>query len=817
MIQTPYLIVTSSITLLKQLMDEGLPYAEVIVRLKDSNALLFTNTGNNNFLSFKATSDTLGINSVLKLVDPEQEFEERLIAGGLLDVYNGYTRAKKPHAMWSSDGAAGEAIERSQKLKESQPSMPTPQLYIAFGTGPDVGTWAPPMRYVITNFNIDFSEGKVVTLNLATTKEQFDIKTDFPSMGISVYAEGRSRNINLAIDREPIYSYINPDGDREPVSPEFISFHGIICDAIRDLASKLDTGNNVMVLLPNVDRVCREAIFEVKRKTLKDDSRSKNNEKFVEEVLSMFGLTLVRQTNLVETAEAARQVEPAPQVRVFNEAEKALNRQQRIQRDYEKTTFYASIKAFAPVNGVEPNILEAISYVYGKIRERMTEVKPMNRFAYRAEGDEDILKLWSAYSVSGRWPLFQLSMNGPVMVLGDEGMISRNLYAKKQDIYETDPLLHPADQDAFGGFEDVFAAVSDAAFRALSTDRDRKNDPFFGLYLAPKELSSPSKQSITPFFKYGVAGGNVLEVKGQFDKALYGAIQMGFRQQYDRVTSAVAKGILPQGFVSFPADTAERRDFFDRVVTEEQKAEAELGAALFLGNTERLLESGRKLRASQALYNFQRFNVPVGQIQAEITKLPDGIHEAIAVSASQKARSAEIITIPYFHLFGSKALYQQVGLVTSAPTITQTETKQPQALSRFLTGLYFITGVEHTMDSSSARSRFMLAKLDPPSNAADKTEKEKKAEEQSQQSAVSNDLPKQEPASVSIADFDVEAEQQRIKVGPGLKEKIREAIIPGYKSAAKVKRDPGGYWARTSAKLNKWWNSDWTDMGGLDG
>lgn len=764
--QSPYIIVSSSMTLLHKLMKQGVTYSEIAYRLRGANALLFTNSGNNNFISFKVSDGKFGVQGTLKLVDPEQEFEERLISGGLLDTYNSYARAKKPSRMWASDGAKGQAFKKFEEANENKVSLPSPSVYIAFGTGPDSSTWAPPVRYAIKGFDIDFSEGKVVTLTLATTRDELQpvsrVENTSTSMGLSIYAEGRSKPINFTNQKEPVYSYKHPDEYATIIKDEYISFHGIICDTLRDLASKMETASNVMVLLPNVDLVCKEAISDIRQKN--PGLINENNDKFVEEVLSLFGLTLVRSTKYSESLEEAKKVEPAPAIRVFSEAEKAIDKATRLEEDNKNTTYYACVKSFAPVNGLKPNYIKTISSVYQKIRENMTEVNAENRFVCRAEGDEDILELWGTYSSVSQWPLFQLVRKGPALVLGDVGMISRHLYGKVQESYEADPLLHPADQDAFSGLEEVFAAVSDATFRATGVKRDVKYDPFYGLYKPPQDLNTEQFRTANntyPFFKFGVKAPNVLSISSNYNAALLSALQFGMKKQFDRINSAVAEGRLPEGFVSFPADTAERRDYFVESVEKEENAATKAAFALLTGNAQGVVDASKEYTVAQQLYNVEKFDVPVGQIQGEITKLPKGFHDSVAISASEKARVVEITTIPYFHLFGSKALRSICGLVTSSPTITQTKRKSPQAISRFLTGLYLIVGIEHSMDSSSAQSRFLLAKVSVPKNSSDETEEEKKEREQEKQNATSNDLSREDNQATIGNIFEFNEEDQK--------------------------------------------------------
>ena len=796
MIQTPYLIVTSSITKLQELMNSGVSYVDLEKTLRDEGSLLFASAGNANFLSWKASCGTLGQEATLKLIDPDQKFEERLIAGNLLDTYNAWASKKGPHEMWAADGkASAEANAPYEELEVPEVNPRAPFLAVAFGTGPNTLTWARPVRYTITGYDASFEQGKVVTVRLATGLSTEDT---FPNSGIKVSATGRSKPLNFTDSRKPIYSYSHYDG--EPFADEEISFHGMICDAIRDLAKK-SRNRNVIVLLPNIDKACAQAIGSIRSKypSLTDPA---DYEVYIDDVLRQFGMTLTRSTPKVFSQEEAQKTIPAPQVRVYSEAEKAFNEKERVAQELANTTFQATIQAWDMENA-NPPIEDVIADVYSRIRQLSdtTQLKDHSSFAYYTEGNEDLIEVFSLLSSAGEYPLFQLGKRGETLIVGDEGLIRRYIYNKE---YLEAPELHPSDQNVFGLSELLFSSLGDVGPQAQAA-LTKFEDPFYGLYDVPSDISDQLEKLVatnyTPFFKYATERPNVLKIKTDYNAALIAAIGLGFKKEFSRISTAVGQGVLPRGFVSFPADTAERREFYKKVTDAADEAEAELGRAVaqnalsFFGVGKKAKEGAvktgfKKALLSQRLYDSQQFHQPVGHIQADIPKLPEGIQTAMAAGANALALVVEITTLPYFHLFNQKSMNSLVGLNVSAPTILQTKRKMPQALAKFVSGAYIITGIEHTIDSTGASSRFNLAKVTPKKFKVllgDMTVLEINGKEVGKDSnqPESNELPTQPEEEIDFFAFDAEAAEAEIETSEegfvgGIKKAVQEMLLPDW-------------------------------------
>ena len=815
MIQTPYLIISSSMTLLKELMDAGVSYVEMEQQLRKANALLFTSTGNSSFLSFKAACGQLDQDATLKLIDPNQEFEERLISGRLLDTYNSYSKRKKPGEEWESDTAAGQA---SEDINSNLKSTPTPGLYIAFGTGPSTATWARPCRYYVRGFNASFEEGKILTIRLAVDAQDMTTKT--PDMGVPIVVTGKSRTINFAAARK--YEYKLPASKKgldEDNPLGGISFHGLVCDAMRDLMKGDPMGStNAVVLLPNIDVVCQEAIGLISKKYT--FGKPTDYQQFVDETLGMFGMTLVKSSPRVLSLENARGVEPGPSVLRFSAQEKALNRAESYTNEYKQNNFQAVIRATDP-GGALPPVLKVLKDVYSRIRENMSIIGPYSTFVSFSAGEEDHVEVAAKMTEFGNFPLFQLNTKGAFRIVGDRGLVSKYLFGKDMD---NCPPLHPFDKKALAErYEDVFKILGDPGSFAFYGARGAASDPFFGLYNVPEELKRElgSSSNTIPFFRYATVKPNVKSVKTEYEAAFFKIINSSFSKQQSRVASAVAQGILPRGFVSFPADTEERADFYKDLLDSANEQEANIGLSLFKGDLKGVVSSTKKLNVANKIFDAQKFHGPVGQIQHGITKLPGGVQEAMAEAASRLGLKVEVETLPYFHLFNSKVRDSVVGLVVSAPTIIQSTRKQPQALSRFATGMYRVIGVEHSMDSNSASSRFVLTKIVPPQLGV--TVGEGEVVEKEEDTKKSNDLPVEpEEASISIVEKIGEEEARRLRAASTDVSFGDQAIDIFFSDtwvgkAKKVKDNPVGYWARTSIKLSRWWNSDWKDMGGLDG
>ena len=101
------------------------------------------------------------------------------------------------------------------------------------------------------------------------------------------------------------------------------------------------------------------------------------------------------------------------------------------------------------------------------------------------------------------------------------------------------------------------------------------------------------------------------------------------------------------------------------------------------------------------------------EIEEVLEQSPPELMDRFADFITRVARTATIQTIPYFNLATRGALASKpvILLAQDAPVKTSGKVKRTK-FNLFLTGLYFITGLKHTMSASKCFSEFQLAKID---------------------------------------------------------------------------------------------------------
>ena len=504
-IPTANVLVAFNQETMDRLFAEGATYKSLVSGLTASgnDGLLFDNVANPNFISFE---HSLGLGGGMKMtltfIDPKDEFEKRFFKTNPARLIKGFSNpiAEKTTSFVT---AKPDDVEQSQAeydkeyvaayKKELEKSIGERKIYIAYGTGNNLSLWSGPHRTILTNATIDIKGAKKITLTLTPTTNSVDIGTrrgvyneeaTINLDGLKMRYAGESQPLDFLKDKaydptefiegaqqRSVISQYNDiaikalaEGGFESLSKkiEKFDFHTMVVDAIRSYVQKATSNKNVIIVLPNINLVCRQAINDEAKKvdTLqtaqfaniaaagltalfgnfkKARSLDLNNslftnlgkeEMFVEGLLKGFGLRL--HSALKE--EAGKLEKPVKAngdlgTMVANEkhpiAEDAL-------RSFYKDRYFTAV--IDKTEKTIPDHKQVLKTVFDKIKQKSKESYSMSDLAIMTETDINVLKLWGS-TKRGSWSKYyplagydDFTEDSPAVIVGDLALIKEYLY-----------------------------------------------------------------------------------------------------------------------------------------------------------------------------------------------------------------------------------------------------------------------------------------------------------------------------------------------------------------------------------------------------
>jgi hypothetical protein len=481
-----------------------------VAELSDGNedALLFNNVANPNFISFEHSLGLGGgMKMVLTFIDPKGEFESRFVtlnpAKIIKEFSNPEAQSTKSFITDKPDDVKQSQEEYSKEYvaqykAELEKSIGQREIYVAYGTGNNLDLWSGPHRTILTNANIDIKGARKITITLTPTAAAFDIgqrrgsyneKVNLNLQGLKVRYAGESQEVKF-LDKYVAYDpteYLDiPDKNKittyrdetqEALAAagfselssklERFDFHTIIVDAIRSYVQNATGNKNVIVLLPNINLICRQAINDEARKydliqsAVNEGAPAASNlvskvpvfggflsdrvndlhaqsqttlgkeEMFLEGTLKSFGLRL--HTADKEKAEKLqKQAEPNGMLAAQAAHERHPTSPAALKSFYEKRYFTAVIDK---TDRQVPDHTGVLEIIFDKIKALSQESYKMSSLAIMNETDINVLKAWGSKSGKNPWSKFytlagydEFTENSSAIIVGDLALIKEYLY-----------------------------------------------------------------------------------------------------------------------------------------------------------------------------------------------------------------------------------------------------------------------------------------------------------------------------------------------------------------------------------------------------
>ena len=283
----------------------------------EDKAILFNSESNPNFISFEHDNGmSPGMKMKLVFIDPKGEFENRYLSDSMLDNMAGYGYApeeKQPSILTS---------RKNKQMKEGLSEYPkeyiddfrkqytavhgTKEIYVAYGTGDNLDLWSGPHRTVLQAADISVKGARKITLTLTPTARPVIMGQNGTSKPIKFnrlldveyhnpYILGTKEHLEhlrawQAVRDEPKQppydplEYLNHHVGK-PGIQEFteettqildklgysdlasnigdFDLHSMVVDTLRNYIQTATSNSNVIVLLPNINVICRKIIDEL--------------------------------------------------------------------------------------------------------------------------------------------------------------------------------------------------------------------------------------------------------------------------------------------------------------------------------------------------------------------------------------------------------------------------------------------------------------------------------------------------------------------------------------------------------------------------
>ena len=549
-IPTANIVVAFNQETMERLFSSGATYKSLVAQLADGeeDALLFNNVGNPNFESFEHSLGLgAGMTMTLTFIDPKDEFERRFFTDNPAKLIQGFSNPQaekttsfitdKPDDVDQSQSEYSKeyVAQYKQELKNSIGSR---DIYVAYGTGNNLDLWSGPHRTILTNANIEVTGSKKITITLTPTSNAFDIGTrrgayneriNLNLQGLKVRCEGTSQEIKFTKSRS--YSpgeYLDIGFIRSLDIEQFFAlrdlgyedllrklqkfdFHAMVVDTLRTYIQKATSNKNVIVLLPNLNVTCRQAINDEARKFNVIDSsglaettkrvaalaatdvsaqlgdqasktpnigslkaaraddifeklQSKNGktELFVESTLKAFGLRM-HTVERERLATLEQKAEPTGAVNVMASNEKNKNANQAFENFYADRIFTAVIDK---TDRQIPDHKAVVQEIFDRIRKMSQESYKMSSLAIMTESELDVIKLWQDNGDEYTFAGYDKFVGTNPIIVGDLALIKEYL---------------------FGGVNLNAKAEAASELRAKAAARQKKEDE---LLLSGVDLSS---------------------------------------------------------------------------------------------------------------------------------------------------------------------------------------------------------------------------------------------------------------------------------------------------------------------------------------
>ena len=729
-------------------MAEGTPIPSLIDDLNAGSgpdATLFSNYNNPNFISFETATMGSDINTKLEFIDPKNEFEDMFFSTE--NIYDSVLDMFREKKRFGGEGAiTSEAIKSRVQSRE---------FYFAFGIGDSIESWSGVQKMFLSSATISPAKSKKITLKFLSQPRPLEKNMrvglygdplDINFLGVEYDCEGYSKNIEFYDNYKfggPIYAPVAAQKD------VLVDLHAIVVDTIRDYLRKATNGANVIVVLPDLNKLCEGYLAGVKR----DYEYSAQPDPVVTLQISLNNLLSQINMGMDISKDLGRDIDTRSAAHE-DSVKFGSNIVRRAENYWGKYRWRAKLNS-QKQEGI-PELKEPIDDVIKGINSISNNSRKILPFLF-SEADTTILDYWAKlpanFTVNGYLP-DTWRPERPTVIFGDVTMITNLLYAQ-QTIKNNDPI-HWHEKESLGStYQREVKELFDIENKITPFGKTSSLPDQFGytdeLFTAD-EVKTIEERKI-PVFRYNTENPNILDLTYNDEGLYYSLLKNFFGLNVDRIASAAADGGVPLRTSNLPIVSQEALDvaiisskmaMFGPILSNEEivdevmnKVSPELAAELFPVKQETKFKTNginsgdlRRLFRDLETSNTSRREQLTNYV-AEIEKSMQGDKDALTTRLSQNrqtdpktiiqssvdyiaqaAKTINIKTLPFFNIATRGLALQNPCIVfyQDAPVLAQ-QRQQRTGFNNFLTGVYALQGFRHKI-GKKVESEFLLAKVD---------------------------------------------------------------------------------------------------------
>lgn len=707
--------------------------------------VFFSNKGNANFISFE--HNFLGENPrmVLKFIDPQGEFETSYLSPG--SIYSSLVQiASKlsfdPYGIFASQTKI--AISKLPKTKKEYVDLLTSKslfrpIYIMYGSGDDPRAWSDVHRVVIHGLSFDPDKGREFTMVMQGLEKNLNPTTKVTMAGTSVnvnkFYSTEARGNSFKIDFSSDTAYSVELSDATP-----IDYHLLITDTISDYLKKVSNGANVIVLLPDMNKLLGDRIKQSNLDTGQGASRAGKLRDQVRSVLNQVGIDMLVQFN-------PKYIYDTIPAQVFPLIEQKTKQTKKLTDEYYFKVYEHKAEIKSNSLGLsEDDFINPLKTIVRAINVQGINTYVVDPIAY-SETNVLINDLWGSGKNKSRY-LFNgydtFDSNKPTLVFGDDGMINTLLMPREGQEAFPKELIHPvtaADILRTGYIEEAKKLITNLTEGYSFGDISYVPDVFQYTddVLSEKEVRLIQRDNI-PVLRHNTKNPNVLSIKQNDDSPAYLAeMTFAFKKQQNRVAALVAEGgKVVTKLADFPITTPEELkesiaiamySNYGPLVTREEIINNIIDRIPKNSITNKLLfpriaeltkgkddseDSGVSEVEGYISYYIDALSDKKCLdllIPQEVNADPALVINQIANQLSKKITTLRVSTLPLYAISSyTQFLGSPILLFSQDPPMKGQVYPRRSQLNSYLTGSYRILGFKHVLSDTKAETEFILAK-----------------------------------------------------------------------------------------------------------
>lgn len=783
----------------RKLFSQGSTFENLVKEVATGGqGFVFSTQANPNFISFEHTVNIgKSFEISLSLIDPTAEFEKAFLTNNILDVV-AYTYATdgsnsyKINNVGAVDEANLQPVVNNLKSKETVDRATFDlvrdskrELFLSYGTGNNLNSWAGPFKVEVVNIDIKIDGARILTLKLASTDNHLDPKSrlgaygeqvDIDPQGLVVVCAGRSNEVKIKdnVIYNPMqipYARNNiklPPVIKQLLSLKDIDYHYLIVDTIRNYIQQATSNPNVIVLLPDLNKVCKKIIDKIDYDTRYSTSRSgipksfgflqggsnaakaRGNypansyslgirESYLTKLLGEFGLDL----EIIHTYAPAPQtittgIDPAILVGQSKNYI-GLNFNSRTTQYYDEHEFFARLTS-GSAKGVPDH-----QVVVGQVIQRINEFCKGEyniKYDILVENQLQFLDLWKIDPdlLCSKFPLFggyqDLDPKKEVIIVGDVALIRDFLYGGAKKDKGLAKFLHPLDA----------AILTNQVYLDRVSDLIKIKDSSFGpasflpdefAYIESSNLFTKQERDLIsllgiPVFRYNTQNPNIFELDIKDSSQYFALLKSHFETVLYRKASGVINGIIPSNIANYPIQNinaivgyATNAGYFNTGLSQQSKKE------IIKNITGKFSDDFKNTLVASVVETTQTVDqIIFDAVYLLLESLSDNSNLGLIYQFKQwlstdpslvvndflnqlynRAYQLNISTVPFFKISSLSNLTRPCVVLMQSTNMPQTVPEKQTLLNVIYSGIYRIMGYKHVINFNGCHSEFFLQKL----------------------------------------------------------------------------------------------------------